>query len=226
MFDPSEIKQYIARRDQDTVEARISPFLTPNLEEANYFLEALLGYGDKEVSLLTFAEAPNARGAWPSNMKQGRFTDLADWLTYQNQCGYGVAVRVNDGIGPRYAIDLDCDDRMPRAFIDVTGYPVDDPPSGRPKPEIVVETSPGNYHAYWPMFYVARDEFVRRQGVLAARFSSKPYVDPDRFMRLPGFYHMKAEPFLVRLLHPTEDEAIQQQEDGMTVLHEYELLVP
>ena len=67
-------------------------------------------------------------------------------------------------------------------------------------PHIVVESSPGKWHAYWlaaPDTPI--DEFPAVQTALAKRFSGDLAVsDPSRVMRLPGFYHQKkdADPFM------------------------------
>ena len=64
------------------------------------------------------------------------------------------------------------------------------------------ESSPGKYHVY---FNVADDVgadlqgFTHRQKQLVAVFDGgRESVDLSRVLRLPGFYHRKGEPFMVR----------------------------
>ena len=47
---------------------------------------------------------------------------------------------------------------------------------------------------------VKLDEFTDLQQALIARFNGDPKVsDLPRVLRLPGFYHRKGDPFLVRI---------------------------
>ena len=75
------------------------------------------------------------------------------------------------------------------------------------EPSIVVETSPGRSHRYW---LVADDwpadergctEFRAVMERMIASYGSDPNAkDISRVMRLPGFFHRKAKPFLVRII--------------------------
>jgi hypothetical protein len=69
------------------------------------------------------------------------------------------------------------------------------------KPSIVVETSPGRCHFYWLTDDCPLDRFTEAQKALAAALGTDPAVcDLPRVARVPGFFHMKAAPFLVRLV--------------------------
>lgn len=72
-------------------------------------------------------------------------------------------------------------------------------------PSYVVESSPGKHHAYW----ILSDElplhlFKQYQIALAEFLESDPKIcDLPRVMRVPGFWHNKDAPFMVRELpHP------------------------
>src|SRR5262249_9777587 len=64
---------------------------------------------------------------------------------------------------------------------------------------IVVDTSPGRWHAYWLVTGVALDQFRAKQKALITLYNSDPDIhDLSRVMRLPGFIHRKGAPHLVR----------------------------
>jgi hypothetical protein len=75
------------------------------------------------------------------------------------------------------------------------------------EPSLVVESSPGRSHRYW---LVANEWLADEQGCvdfrsvmerMIASYGSDPNAkDVSRVMRLPGFQHRKAKPFLVRVV--------------------------
>jgi hypothetical protein len=68
-------------------------------------------------------------------------------------------------------------------------------------PHLVVESSPGRFHAYWSIYNCPIEEFSDIQKLLAEKFSGDPQVhDLSRCMRLPGFYHLKSSPFLTTII--------------------------
>lgn len=66
----------------------------------------------------------------------------------------------------------------------------------------VNELSPGKFHVYWNVADDVQSDltgFTRRQKQLAKLFSGgRESVDLSRVLRLPGFYHQKGKPWLVR----------------------------
>jgi hypothetical protein len=68
-------------------------------------------------------------------------------------------------------------------------------------PAIACESSPGKFHAYWPVSDLPLADFRHAQRMLAERFGGDRKVnDLPRVMRVPGFLHWKGEPFRSRLL--------------------------
>ncbi len=62
------------------------------------------------------------------------------------------------------------------------------------KPHMVVETSPGCFHAYWKIGNAPIDRFSDIQKQLAKKFGSDPKVcDLARVMRVPGTFNTKRE---------------------------------
>lgn len=74
-------------------------------------------------------------------------------------------------------------------------------------PSAIVRTARG-HHAYWFLDYldeITPEAWRRTQQGLAATLGGDPAcVDPARLMRLPGYYHVKHEPFLVEIIHLNE----------------------
>ena len=73
-------------------------------------------------------------------------------------------------------------------------------------PHIVVESSPGKWHAYWRVQNASLSDFKVRQHALADKFGGDRAVcDVARVMRLPGFWHQKGDPFQTNLITPTAE---------------------
>jgi hypothetical protein len=69
-------------------------------------------------------------------------------------------------------------------------------------PSMVIETSPGKYHIYWFSDNIPLEGFRQLQESIAEKFKSDPKIkDLPRVMRVPGFYHQKDVPFLVKIIH-------------------------
>ena len=92
-------------------------------------------------------------------------------------------------------------------FVYLDGSPLEPVQQAVPAPTVIVESSPGRWHAYWKTHDCPLEEFTRRQGQLAARFRGDPSVtDLPRVMRLPGFLHRKRDPFLTRVIYPEPEK--------------------
>ena len=121
----------------------------------------------------------------------------AELLTRLNSKGAGVYIMVNAGDSKGRTAENVV--RVRALFIDTDGapYPADLPL----KPHLVVQSSPGRWHLYWLVDGVVLESFMTLQKALAEHYGTDPSVhDLPRVMRLPGFYHCKAEPVLVELL--------------------------
>lgn len=91
--------------------------------------------------------------------------------------------------------------RVRALFVDLDGAPLAPVLAAGLKPHIVVESSPGKWHCYWRVDDCPPDQFKVLQQKLAAKFGGDGSVcDLPRVMRLPGFVHLKGEPFATRLL--------------------------
>jgi hypothetical protein len=164
--------------------------------DAERFLSAL-AY-DGQLTFQTFDDAGRGNKRL-SRVMHGTFPSMAATLQELNAQGAGCFVMVNRGDqkGRRTA-----NVRGIRAlFVDLDGSPLE-PVIGAPiSPPIVCESSPGKFHAYWPIEGMPLAAFSGAQRMLADMYGGDPKVcDLPRVMRIPGFLHLKGEPFRSRLI--------------------------
>lgn len=160
------------------------------------FLTALTG--DAVHTFQTFAEAKGGTRVL-NRILHGNLARHAVTLESLNRKGAGVFVMVNRG---------DCMGRKAdnvtaaRAlFVDLDGAPVEPVLACALPPRIVVESSPGKWHCYWPVVDLPLSRFTDAQKALSLRFNGDPKVhDRARVMRLPGFLHNKGNPTQTRLV--------------------------
>lgn len=133
-------------------------------------------------------------GAAPENLQR---------LKELNDQGAGIFLMVNEGdLKGRKTENVI---RVRALFADLDGVPVEPVLNAKLKPHMVIESSPCRYHAYWLVHDCPLDQFKRLQKALVAKFDSDPKVcDLPHVMRVPGFFHKKAEPFLSRIVQTVE----------------------
>jgi hypothetical protein len=113
-----------------------------------------------------------------------------DQLFELNRQGCGIFFMVNPATG-----DKNADVTGIRAvFADLDGAPLESVTGNALQPHVIVETSPGRYQVYWKVLDCPLERFTPLQKAIAKR------CNLARIMRLPGFYHLKAEPFLTRIV--------------------------
>ena len=113
--------------------------------------------------------------------------------------GAGVFVTINE---------TDADGRKTKnikkvraVFVDLDGSPLDPVMAAPLTPQIIVQSSPGRFHAYWLVDDLPLKHFSIVQKALIQMFKADPSVhDLPRVMRLPGFFHQKADPFQTQIL--------------------------
>jgi hypothetical protein len=193
--------------------------LQPNRDEAERFLAALDPSPDARWCFQTFTDDKQKRKARAEENKvrkkqgkpplkdplaawrYGTLAEHADWLVKQNARGAGIYVTVNetDGNG-RKETNIK---RIRAPFVDLDGSPIEPVNNAEAKPHIVVESSPGRFHAYWSFIgRIPLKVFEPLQKGLATRFKGDPAVhDLPRVMRMPGFiWHKEGEPFLSHII--------------------------
>lgn len=177
-----------------------------NLNMTRLFLHALDPEGT--FTFQTFGDRGKDPGL--NRVLHGSFEQHADELVRLNNLGAGVFVMVNKGDGIVHPDAKTCRTKanvvaVRALFVDLDGSPIEPVLKMPLLPDIVVESSPGRWHAYWLTEGCPLDEFKERQVLLAEMFDGDPKVcDLPRVMRLPGFLHQKGEPFLSVLMTPEE----------------------
>lgn len=173
----------------------------PDLKEAARFLETL----DPTATAWTFQTFDDSKNKkYPDPLartRHGTLEQRAAALSDLNAQGAGVFVVVNEtDFKGRSTENIT---RVRAVFVDLDGAPLEPVQSFGLEPHIIVESSPGRWHAYWRVDDLPRDRFTEVQIALARWFDSDPSVkDLPRVMRLPGFFHCKGEPFQTRMVSP------------------------
>lgn len=135
-------------------------------------------------------------GTGPGRNYTGSLQEHTAAISADNAAGRGVFVVVNEGGHKGAEIQ-----RVRAVFADLDGAPLEPVTAFHLQPHIVVESSPGKWHAYWLCDGVPLAQFEGVQLAIAARFNSDPSVsDLPRVMRLPGYCHLKSEPYLSRVV--------------------------
>jgi Primase C terminal 2 (PriCT-2)/RepB DNA-primase from phage plasmid len=70
------------------------------------------------------------------------------------------------------------------------------------KPSIVVSSSPGRFQRYWLVEGLSKEDYVGLMRTMIEKFGSdkRDGADLARVLRVPGFFHNKAEPYLIRIV--------------------------
>lgn len=178
--------------------------LTPALTQCEHFLKVL-----DPAGIFTFQTFDDKKGKNPSLARvfHGTLEQHAPALCRLNAQGAGIFVMVNEGNGVVRDGAKTCRTnanviRVRSLFVDLDGAPLA-PVLAALQPDIVVESSPERWHAYWLTHDCPLTEFRVRQQQIAGKFAGDPKViDLPRVMRLPGFFHQKEEPFMTRMTFP------------------------
>ena len=149
-----------------------------------------------EFCFRTFADATASSGVRPRNYT-GSLDEHRTALARANATGAGVFVVVNHGGHAAAAID-----RIRAVFVDLDGAELEPVLQCALEPHMVIESSPGRYHAYWFCDGVPVEKFRAVQQAIAARFGGDPAVcDPSRVMRVPGTtWHKGLKPHVVTII--------------------------
>jgi len=176
----------------------------PCLDSAKHFLDLIVNGGS--VTWQTFDDSEAKRGGL-AKIFLGSLDKWHRTLEALNQRGAGIYFMVNPGDGKgRAEKNVTC---VRAAFVDLDGSPLDPILAAEHQPHVITETSPGKYHVFWLIegfpwtndLSTNKAHFSALQKALCQRFKGDPNITGDmcRVMRVPGFLHRKAEPFLVRI---------------------------
>jgi hypothetical protein len=176
-----------------------SATLIPDLTVANAFLAALDPHGS--FTFQTFDDNKDRKDRTLAKIFHGTLSDHAAALAALQNKGAGVFVMVNEGDGKGRAASNVI--RVRAHFVDLDGAPIEPVLEAAAPPNIVVESSPGKWHAYWLLNDCDLPDFKPGQQAMAAKFTGDRSVcDLSRVLRIPGFWHLKENPFQTRLVRP------------------------
>lgn len=179
--------------------------LIPDISQAERFLSTLdptadfrslvSGYPDG-FSFQTFDDSKARKDHTLARVLHGTLDQVSPTLKAYNQRGAGVFVTISetDGAGRK----LDNIVRV-RAI-----WQEDDSGEGVAlplEPHIITETSPNKYHRIILVDGLTFEQHQQIQNTLVSHYGSdKNAKDLARVLRLPGFWHLKGDPFQVKLL--------------------------
>ena len=180
------------------------PLLKANFEVAREFLSQ---FDEEKFSFRTFYDPKivieKDKQGCPFGSLHGKLSTYEKSLQARNNIKAGIFynTQITDlqGGGLKNIIGLRC------IFVedDTTGQLRNDFPLS---PSIIVESSPNKFHYYWLLDKpnTLFDEWSNMLLVLIKDWGSDPNVkDYSRVLRVPGFWHLKHDPFQVRLVNVT-----------------------
>lgn len=181
-----------------------------NLDDARLFLRALDPEAD-QFTFQTFDDDKSRKDGALTKVLSGSIDELTPRLQALNERGAGVFVTVNE---------TDLTGRKKENIKRVRAvWQEDDDGAGNTlpiEPHIEVSTSPGKAHRYILVDGLTPDDHAQVMGcMVASHGSDKNAATLERVLRVPGFYHRKGEPYLVRLV---KADTMAQPIDRATLL--------
>src|SRR5262249_30132397 len=169
-------------------------------EAARYL--TLLDPTTARFTFQTFDDDKERKSKTLARVLHGTLDEHFAELTRLNNLGAGIFVTVNETDFKGRTIENIVKVRWLLGDFD-NGVPL---PQDGPQRYMAVQSSATGRHSYWKPNGIALDAFTPTQELIAKRFGSDPKVkDLPRVMRLPGFWHRKGEPFMVRIIEVHED---------------------
>lgn len=169
----------------------------PDIDQAAKFLEKL----DPQATswtFQTFDDNADRKDQSLARVLHGTLEEHGSTLVDLQSRGAGVFVTVNQtDLKGRKAENVL---RVRAFFLDLDGAPLA-PVREWEEPHMLCETSPGRYHTFWLVDDCPLDAFRQVQKDLIETFGGDDCIhDLPRVMRLPGFWHMKGDPYMVRMI--------------------------
>ena len=172
--------------------------------QAFYFCQ-VLSNGNAENEIFDFRAIHDQRKDIPAIPIRSTLFNAWSRLVELNAQGYGIFCMINatDGHGRDIEnvvkvraqfVDLDNEHAMNNLQI-AANWVI--------RPAMMVQSSTGKAHVYWSVYpYLDADKFTAIQRRLITTFDGDKVIhDLPRVMRLPGFYHCKAQPVLTTVFN-------------------------
>ena len=157
-------------------------------------------HGKKPATFQSFPEKRRCKEK--AEIIHGRLTvKTKAVLEKKNKAGAAITMMISRGDGAGRKRENVT--HITALFVDADGKcQLDALQSAQIKPHLIVETSPGRFHAYWKIRGLPIKGFKAMQARLAAKFDTDAAVtDSPRAMRVPGTINWKrGKPFPVRIL--------------------------
>lgn len=172
--------------------------MTQSFDFAQSYITMLTGHPDTVCDWRCIHDSN--KGIAAHNMR-GTLRDMFPTLQQYNQSGWGIFVNIN-------AMDGQGRELSNVQYIRTHVVDLDDPLTSAanyqravatyPQPHFAVQSSAGKYHLYWlTENYTGNDFYQTQQRKLAQIYGGdKSIIDSTRVLRVPGFYHLKKEPYL------------------------------
>jgi putative DNA primase/helicase len=181
-----------------------------DLEETELFLDLISA---NHCAWQTCDDDQNRKDGKLARILHGTLAQHSAELIRLNERGAGVFVAINrTDLRGRRRENIK---RVRAVAVDLDGAPLDPVKKCTLPPHVIIETSPGRYHACWRVKGLGLEEFEDIQLAIAKQFDGDPQVALlTHIERLPGFFHRKdpANPFRSRIIDFNEVPAYTAEE--------------
>lgn len=195
--------------------------LAPDLGMARQYIKVLTGSPDSVITVQTFSDNDftkiddgKKKHDPLAKIMHGTLAELAPKLIELNGKGAGIFICVNEtNLAGRKAANIFGVRSVWGDFDGPNAIALANAAAESLPPSIEVETSPGKRHLYWLTSNVSVAGFRSLIDPLTATIGSDTNAKTiERVLRIPGFFHCKGEPVMVRLLsdHPERRYTTEQ----------------
>lgn len=180
-------------------------YTSQDISMAKRFLSHLSQDEEPIFAFQIFNDRKQSRTSVAPRVLCGTLDEFTNEFIQLQEQGAGIFVTINqtDGKGRK----TENITKVRAVFVDLDGSPLEPIFSAALSPHIIVESSPGRFHAYWLVEGIELQHFSLIQKKLISLFHGDSQVhDLARVMRLPGFFHQKQGPFLTRILQESGEQ--------------------
>lgn len=189
----------------------MSHYTSQDITMAKRFLNHLSQDEESIFAFQIFNDRKTSESSITPQVLCGTLDEFADNFIRLQEQGAGIFVTINETDGKGRKTENIVGVRA--VFVDLDGSPLGPILSAPLSPHLIIESSPGRYHAYWIVEGIDREHFSLIQKQLIARYQADPIVhDLSRVMRLPGFLHQKQDPFLTKIIQESGEQPFSAQQ--------------